>query len=180
MHIIATDTLGLPERPVRRATGIRPFVRIPLRIDKQHQQIQYVPDDKYQGDYVYEGRSMSRFETVTVFHGTRLSSLVHSTRDWQGEDLGRGILHQQRLVYGSCTHGNKSGCNFHTDGSWTFDGSSGWVQLECDVTSTSKLKGGAEGRYCVRGPRNEICLKAILRALWVPYDEIPAMVYFTG
>ena len=89
MHIIQTDTLGLPEVPVRRATGNRRFVRILLRIDKQHEQIHYVPHDKYRGDYVYEGRHMRPFETVTVFQGTCLSSLVHSTRDWGGGKPGQ-------------------------------------------------------------------------------------------
>ena len=177
--IIDTKTLGLAEPPVRRATGNRLFVRIPLRIDKEHQQIKYVADDKWGGDYVCEGKHMGAFQTATLFHGTRLSPLVHPTLDWTGRTLGTGILHQQRLVYGICTHGGKAGCNFHTDGCWTFDGSSGWVQLKCDVTSVSKLKGGSAGRYCICGPKNEICFKAILRALWAPFDEIPAMVFFT-
>ena len=178
-NIIDTNILGLAEPPVRRATGNRLFVRIPLRVRREHEDIKYVADDPRGGGYVFEGRRMGPFQTVTVFHGTRLSSLVRPTLDWTGRALGQGILHQQRLVYGICEHDGKAGCNFHTDGCWTFDGHTGWVQLECDVTCTTKL-GGSKGRYCICGPRNEICFKAILRALWVPYDEIPPMVFLTA
>ena len=175
-QIIKLGVLCPAEVPIRRATSERMFVRIPLRIQRENQAIQF------DADYEFEGQYKRCNEPVTAYHNTPLNSLAVGTLDWAGRQLGMGILREERLVYGSGSHAGKSGCNFHTDGCWAFDGAghvTGWAQLECLCVMTSKLKGGAAGRYCVRGPVGETGLKVVLRALWVPTDECPSMVYLT-
>ena len=175
-QFIELDVLCPAEMPIRRATSERMFLRIPLRIQRENQAIQF------DADYVFENQWKRSYEPVTAYHNTPLNSLVAGTIDFACRQLGQGILRQQRLVYGPGTHGGKSGVSVNTDGCWAFDGAGkvpGWAQLECQCVMTSKLSGGASGRYCVRGPVNETCLKVVLRALWVPADEIPSMAYLT-
>ena len=107
------------------------------------------------------------------YHNTRLESLINATTSWSG-DIGSGILVDGRLRYGSCTHNGCRGVNIYSDGGYeTFAGSQGWVQLELLCLNTTKLQGGRQNRYCIRGPRGAICYKASILALWIPYDEVP-------
>ena len=177
--IINTDTLGLPELPLARLDSSRLFVRIPLRIKPENQTIHNGWEDGG-GDYSFEGRHYGAQEPVIVYHNTKLTSLVGPTQDlcspaW----IGDGILNEERLHYGTCTHGRKSGVNVHADGCWCFDGDTGWVQLECAAVCTSKLCNSWK-KYCVRGKAFAMSFKAVLRALWVPYDEIPPLIFLTG
>ena len=178
--IINTDTLGFPELPLARLDSSRPFVRIPLRIKPENQTIhsgEGAPD--FGGDYWFEGCYYRATDPVIVYHNTQLTSLVGPTQDlFSPARIGQGILKQQRLHYGTGTHAHKSGVNFHADGCWCFDGYTGWVQLECEAVCTSKLSDSWK-RYCVRGKAFAMCRKVVLRALWVPYDELPPLIFFT-
>ena len=104
-------------------------------------------------------------------------SLVRGTRSYDDKFTGNGILVDGRLHYGCCSHQGNSGVNVYSDGGLeTFHGSKGWVQLEVRCTNTTKLTGGRDKRYCVKGTAGAQCLKAALVALWVPMDEVPSMV----
>ena len=141
------------------------------------------------GAYQFEGRDYGSHEPVTVFHNTRLESLVQSTPDqndqnwnpWSHEpvQIGFGILIDQRLYYGTGTHGKRSGVNVNVDGSWTFENSTGWVALECDAVGLAKLRHSWK-KYCVQGPAYHKCFKVALKALWVPVDELPDFIFLTG
>ena len=141
------------------------------------------------GAYQFEGRDYGPHEPVTVFHNTRLESLVQSTPDqndqnwnpWSHEpvQIGSGILNDQRLYYGTCTHDKRSGVNVNVDGSWAFEYSTGWVALECDAVGTVRLRDSWK-KYCVRGPPYNKCFKVALKALWVPFDELPDFIFLTG
>ena len=165
--IILTNRLCSPGLPVRRDGQL--WLSIPLRCETSVQ-----CSDSH---YFYDGWQKDPQETVVGFHNTRLESLVKATPTWTGTPNGNGILVDGRLRYGCCTHNGCSGVNVYSDGGLeTFAGSTGWVQLEVRCTNTTKLKGGRQGRYCVRGPSGEVCNKAALAALWIIYDEVPKMV----
>ena len=109
---------------------------------------------------------------VPGFHNTKLENLVRPQEyqaSWNLPLLGRGILHDQRLRYGRCSHGGKSGVNVYSQDTGaaldSFLGCTGWVQLELRCHSLSKLRGGAAHRYCIRGPAGDVCNKAHLRSL---------------
>ena len=120
---------------------------------------------------------------VPGFHNTKLENLVRPQEyqaRWNLPLLGRGILHDQRLRYGRCSHGGKSGVNVYSQDTGaaldSFLGCTGWVQLELRCHSLSKLRGGAAHRYCITGPAGDVCNKAHLFALWVPGEEVPWML----
>ena len=120
---------------------------------------------------------------VPGFHNTKLENLVRPQEyqaSWNLPLLGRGILHDQRLRYGRCSHCGKSGVNVYSQDTGaaldSFLGCTGWVQLELRCHSLSKLRGGAAHRYCITGPAGDVCNKAHLFALWVPQEEVPWML----
>ena len=122
---------------------------------------------------MFEGTWYSRFESVKAYHNTELKHLVRGT----DEGIGTGILNDQRLRYGICSHGENIGVNVYADGGLeTFNGYKGWIQLEVMCTGTTRLKGGRAHRYCVKGKPNEICKRVSILALWVPLDELPSMI----
>ena len=132
------------------------------------------------GAYQFEGRDYGSHEPVTVFHNTKLESLVQSTPDpWSPVQIALGILNDQRLYYGTSTHRKRSGVNVNVDGSCTFENSTGWVALECDAIGTVRLRDSRK-KYCVRGPPYHKCFKVALKALWVPFDELPDFIFLTG
>ena len=167
IDIISTDRLCVPSMPVCRQG--RKWLCIPLRCETTVQSSDCT--------YCYDGCWKAPDETVVGFHNTRLESLVQSTPSWTGTPNGRGILVDGRLRYGTCSHKGNIGVNVYSDGGLdTFAGSTGWVQLELRCTNTTKLKGGAPNRYCINGPSGDICYKAAIVALWVLWDEVPAMI----
>ena len=122
---------------------------------------------------MYEGKRYSRFEPVKAYHNTKLKHLVRGT----DEGIGIGILNDQRLRYGICSHCENIGVNVYADGGLeTFNGYKGWVQLELKCIGTTRLKGGRARRYCVKGKTSEICKRVSIVALWVPRDELPSMI----
>ena len=171
LDIIGTKRLRLPNLPTVR--GGRSWLSIPLRCDL------YVAPARC--GYHFNGLWKAYDETVIGFHNTRLESLVRGTPCPYTEiPNGKGILVDGRLRYGSCTHKGNSGVNVYSDGGLeTFNGFTGWVQLEVHCTNTTKLTGGRHGRYCVNGPFGQICFKAAIVALWVPLEEVPPMVFLS-
>ena len=171
--IIQTDTLSGCSLPILRLGSTREWVRIPLRIPDIHKSL------KSDTAYMFEGRYMPADQWVVAFHNTKLEHLVRQpTWNWPQpyESPNYGILRQKRLAYGRCGHDSNVGVNVYADGGLeTFEGHQGWVQLEVRCQKTTHL-GGREQRYCICGPRDELCLYAALVALWVPKDEIPPMV----
>ena len=175
--------------PMRREESSRYWVRIPLRIDPENLHIYNdgvtFGDDNYGGSYEFENRYYGAREPVTVFHNTKLESLVQPTMDQSGENpldpvlIGEGILNEQRLYHGACTHDQRHGVNVNVDGSWMFERDRGWVALECLAVCTVKLPKTWK-KYCVRGQPYTKCFKVALKALWVPYDELPAFIFLTG
>ena len=147
----------------------RTWLSIPLRCDT---------NVEFSGSgYYYDGSYKHMQETVIGFHNTRLERLVEATKSWTGDPMGNGILVDGRLRYGCCTHSRPSGVNVFSDGGLeTFNGSTGWVQLEVCCTNTVRLRGGRIHPYCVPGTYGEVCEKAALVALWIPNDEVPPMV----
>ena len=143
------------------------------------------PEPKWGGNYQFENRWYGAREPVTVFHNTKLESLVQSTPDRSGLNpyapvhIGSGILNEQRLYYGACTHDRKHGVNVNVDGSWAFENSTGWVALECLAVCTVRLP-NCWKKYCVRGVPYHKSYKVALQALWIPYDELPAFIFLTG
>ena len=152
----------------------RSWLSIPLRCDLDVQ-----PADCY---YRYDDVWKAPKETVIGYHNTTLESLVSGTRcRYTTITNGNGILVDGRLRYGSCTHHGNSGVNVYSDGGLeTFNGFTGWVQLEVRCTNTTHLRGkGRHKRYCVRGPSGQTCFKAAIVALWVPLEEVPPMVFLS-
>ena len=132
----------------------------------------------YEG-YWFEGQWHEPGQTVVAYHNTRLTSLVSST-EVCGEHIGNGILNDGRLMYGVCTHLRNSGVNVYADGGLeTFGDSTGWCQLEVDCSQTKRLQGGRGARYCIRGEGGTLCRKVALRALWVPFAEIPWPIFLS-
>ena len=163
--IIATETLCSPTF-VERTSGW--WARLPLRCPGSLQAAET--------HYSYSGLWHEPRSCVVGFHNTRLESLVRTTTMW-GFMVGNGILNDRRLAYGHSTHDGNSGVNIYSDGGLeTFAGSKNWVQIEVECNSTKTLRGGRPNRYCIRGPGGDICMKAYLRALWVPLDELPCIV----
>ena len=175
IDIINTDTLGIPEKPVERPKSSKMWVRIPLRTSEANQ-VMHWKDDGYK----YESMWYEHNEAVVGFHNTPLAALTTPTVDWTGVEHGTGILKDQRLMYGKCEHNGLHGVNVYADGGCeTFVGS-GWVSLEVRCSGTTRLRGRREGRYCVCGPSAETCMNAVLLALWVPFEELPPLVFLTG
>ena len=169
LDIIGTKRLCLPNTPTVREG--RSWLSIPLRCDLDVQDA-----DCY---YLYDDVWKAPQETVIGYHNTTLESLVRGTPcRYTTITNGNGILVDGRLRYGSCTHQGNSGVNVYSDGGLeTFNGFTGWVQLEVRCTNTTHLKGkGRHKRYCVRGPSGQTCFKAAIVALWVPLEEVPPMV----
>ena len=184
-RIIETDTLCSPSSLLRRfprkppvlwwdsvsesdpEASPFPWIRIPLRCVSD-----VCPSDC---TYAYEGESKEKNQIVTGFHNTRLESLVQATAGGHGEE--KGILVDKRLRFGKGRHRGNSGVNVYADGGLeTFGGCPGWCSLELTCVNTTSLKGGRAHRYCVNGPFGEICYKVAIKALWVPWDEVPAVV----
>ena len=169
--IISTARLCSPSKPVFREG--RTWLSCPLRFDTDV--------ECSNCDYFYNGFWKNSHESVIGYHNTRLESLIRATPLWSGMQIGSGILVDGRLRYGCCTHNGCSGVNIYSDGGYeTFAGSQGWVQLEVRCANTKKLQGGRPNRYCIRGTNGEVCDKATLLALWVPYDEIPSRFALTS
>ena len=184
-RIIETDTLCSPSLLLRRfprkppvlwwdsvsesdpEASPFPWIRIPLRCDRD-----VCPSDC---TYAYEGESKEKNQIVTGFHNTRLESLVQATAGGHAEE--KGILVDKRLRFGKGRHRGNSGVNVYADGGLeTFGGCPGWCSLEVACVHATSLKGGRTHRYCVNGPFGEICYKVAIKALWVPWDEVPAVV----
>ena len=167
IDIISTARLCSPRTPVVREGRV--WLCIPLRLET---------DVRCSNcHYCYDGCWKASHETVIGYHNTRLESLVAPTPQWNGMNNGSGILVDGRLQCGCCTHNGLSGVNVYSDGGHeTFAASKGWVQLEVRCTNTTKLQGGRPNRYCIRGENGEVCYKAALLALWIPYDEVPSIV----
>ena len=143
-------------------------MRFPLRISGGNRDVATCDIN-----WAFEGRALGPRDTVIAFHNTQLASLVHPSI----HGFGLGILMEQRFRFGICTHNGNAGVNVYADGGIeTFGSSSGWVSLEVECCNTTALRGGRPGRYCVRGPGGDICRKVALRALWVPYEEVPDMM----
>ena len=174
--IINTYTLSCPTL-YRREDG-KDWARIPLRI-----QIKNLYLAESDNGWEYCGILQRPGDSVIAYHNTPLKSLVEPTLAWTGEPIGNGILVDERLRFGICTHGGCSGVNLYSDGGLqTFHSltTPGWVQLEVACCNTTKLKGGGCGkRYCIRGPGFATCDKAVLRALWVPLRELPSLVWLS-
>ena len=168
--IINTNTLGGVSFHIR-ADGME-WARIRLRTRPEHQVL--ASSDYWE----FDGRTYGPGEFCVAYHNTRVEHLVHPATAWTGETIGNGILIDQRLCFGICAHGPHSGVNVYKDGGLeTFSASNpGWVQLEVDCCCTTKLKGGRINRYCVKGPRLQTCKKAVIRALWVPIEELPVLL----
>ena len=170
--IISTNRLCSPRLPVVRWSRVasgREWQCIPLRCE--------TGVDSSDCVYHYENRCKAPQETVTAYHNTRLESLIRPTQCWDGGEIGNGILVDGRFRYGCETYEGHRGVNIYSDGGLeTFEGATGWVQLEVRCTNTTKLKGGREHRYCICGPRGKICYKAALVALGVPLEEVPPIV----
>ena len=176
VDIIQSNTLSKCSLPMRRTGSTREWIRIPLRIAAVHLELQS------DTDFVFEGLSVPADHYVVAYHNTKLEHLVNPPT-WNWPDPGPpspnyGILRQMRLAYGRCSHNANVGVNVYADGGLeTFEGTQGWVQLEVLCQKTTRLGGrGREHRYCMCGPSDELCLYAALEALWVPKDELPAMV----
>ena len=168
VDIIDTGRLRAMTRHLR--SDGREWGRFQLGVASEHQ----CHADEFSGGYCFEGHSLAPTDFVAAFHNTRLESLVSGTALHWPEHclLGNGILRDQRLLYGSCTHNRCSGVNIYADPALeTFAGSVGWVQLEVWVRFTTKLRGGRSSRYCVRGPVGEWCKHAL-----VPLEEIPLIL----
>ena len=183
IDIISTSRLCSPSSPVVREG--RTWLSIPLRFETDVQSkgaavgaVRFETDVQCSDcDYCYDGCWKASQETVIGFHNTRLESLVTATPSWAGIPNGSGILVDGRLRYGCSTHNGRSGVNVYSDGGCeTFENSKGWVQLEVKCTNTTKLQGGRSNRYCICGPYGEVCYKAALVALWIPYDDVPSIV----
>ena len=167
IDIISTARLCSPSRPVVR--GGRTWLSIPLRAETDV--------ECSNCHYCYNGCWKASHETVIGYHNTQLDSLVTATPLWNGIRNGSGILVDGRLRYGSSTHNGLSGVNIYSDGGYeTFADCKGWVQLEVRCSNTTKLHGGRENRYCIRGKKEDVCYKAALLALWIPYDEVPSII----
>ena len=168
IDIISTRRLCSPVRVFRKD---RWWLSFPLRFDNRVQAVQ-CSDNAYK----YEGIDKGPCEDVIGFRNTTLKSLVRGTHiSWWGT-IGEGILVESRLRYGVCTHDGNSGVNVYSDGGLdTFKGHTGWVSLQVKCTNTKKLNGGADNRYCINGPKNDICYKAVLMNLLVPEEEVPLM-----
>ena len=167
--IINTCLLSRPDGvPIQREGSSRWWVRMPLRLGTRVMPVL--------GEYMFEGKTYSRYEPVVAYHNTQLKHLVSGTK----EGIGNGILKDRRLRYGRLSHGTCIGVNVYGDGGLeTFEGHTGWIQLEVLCTGTTKLKRGRADRYCVKGPTNGICDNVSIRALWVPYDELPPLVFLS-
>ena len=145
------------------------WVRFPLRL--QHEELL-----AHDAHFVFEGRTYAPHQAILGYHDAPLECLVRPNVTGHGN----GILIDQFLRFGTNTHGVKSGVNMYADGGCeTFEGDNAWVGLEVWATGTSKLCSGRAGRYCVRGPGGDRCRKVLLKALWVPLDEVPPCVLLT-
>ena len=122
------------------------------------------------GEWRQPGQSAGPF-----YHNTSFSSLISSN---DCAPNSSGIMYEG-LRYGVCTHGKCRGVNFYTDGGLeTFAGSTGWVQLEINVTKATKIKSGRAHRYCIIGPPGEKCSFVSLSALLIPFEEVPVALRF--
>ena len=147
----------------------RMWARFPLRCDP------YV--EKSNCCYKYEGQWKNPHETVVAYHNTYLERLVSPTRCLDGSNIGKGILLDGRLRYGDQRHGGCGGVHVYSDGGLeTFNGNTGRVQLEVHCTNTMELKRGRRNRYCINGPKGEICEKASIVAIWILHGEVPPIL----
>ena len=126
-----------------------------------------------------------------VFHNTQLKNLLQGNACTSHES--GGIVRDGGLSWGTCTHNGKSGVNYNTGtngGAWTFNGvpatsaEETWIALECHVTASSKLKGGATQRYCItRAGREDkygpVCPFIGIRAILMPLHDVPNCVRLT-
>ena len=161
--IIETDTLCSPSSPFTRTGANYLWVSFQLRC----------PPDVEQADqsYFYESVQRKPTETVIGYHNTKLQSLVKETRVSTDQRVGNGILKDGRLRYGHRSHG---GLIVYSDGGLeTFDDSLESVQLELKCTNTMRVKGSRNNRYCVCGTAGDICKKAALLRLLVPFPMVP-------
>ena len=170
--IIDTGVLSHCSTPVPRG-GIL-WVRIPLRMPEAHRQL-----ESGNNQWNFEGRTYSSDEWVLAYHNCHVESLVRSTDCW-GNELGRGILIDGRLRYGYSSHKRNIGVNVYADGGLeTFKPQwPGWVQLEVECNSTTKLQSGRGHRYCVKGASGELCMKVRLCTLWVLVYELPPIIQY--
>ena len=147
----------------------RMWARFPLRCDPYVEQSNCC--------YKYEGQWRTPHETVVAYHNTYLERLVSPTRYLDGSSIGEGILFDGRLRYGDQCHGGSCGVHVFSDGGLeTFIGNTGWVQLEVHCTNTMELKRGRRNRYCINGPKGEICEKASIVAIWILHGEVPPIL----
>ena len=166
--IISTNTLSRCSLPQQRIGSAEQWVRIPLRLE--HHRV-LGPSDC---NFLYNGQWHGQSAGVLGFHNTRLSSLVGPSVG----GMGNGILVDRRLRYGECSHNSKIGVNVYSDGGVeTFSGHIGWVSLEVHCCNTTRLNSGRPNRYCIRGSTGDLCMKAVLVALWVPLQECPSVVF---
>ena len=116
----------------------RLWVCIPLRMPEQHSWL-----EQAHCYWDYEGKTYSCKERAVAYHHCHIHSLVSSTNCW-GTWLGRGILVDGRLRYGYCFHHKQKGLHLYAAGGLeTFEPRyPGWVQLEAECNSTTKLKTG--------------------------------------
>ena len=129
---------------------------------------------------MYGGATHSPGDRCVGYHNTKLENLIQPFTPWTQTSIGNGILKDGRLCFGVCTHHGNSGVNVYSDGGYeTFQGSVDWVQLEAEVCDTTRLRDGRINRYCVRGPAYEICDKVVLKALWIPFDQLPGIVWLS-
>ena len=108
---------------------------------------------------------------ATGWHITRVSNLVAKNVDTLNAiPASNGILVDNGLRYGSCTHNGNSGVNFFTYFP-TDMLSTGYVALKVDAIHCTKLKGGSACRLCSRGPAGEIATTVAVRSVVFLWDD---------
>jgi hypothetical protein len=167
--IVNTSTLSIVSRPQSRIGSTRSWIRIPLRLPDNDRAL--APSDC---DFGYGGTMHRYCDRVLGWHNCPLGSLVKPSFG----RIGCGILVDRRLRFGENSHNGNIGVYLYSDGGVdTFEYTRGWVSLEIMACNTTRLRGGRVNRYCVNGPTGVACMKAVLNALWVPFDELPSLVF---
>ena len=111
----------------------------------------------------------------TMWHTTKLAYLVQQSDTCTGS---KGILNDGFLRYGSCTHNGRSGVFSYSYAPYRwFTAHDQWCCLKLDcIPYFSHLKGGARGRYCIRGPEGEPCTVVQPVELLIMHCDVPEFV----
>ena len=121
-----------------------------MEVEKQQTQAYSVEDDNGKTHNLAEA-------TCRMWHFTDIQHLTGPCQPTWRPEYGNGILIDKFMRYGVCTHQNCTGVNVYAyfPSQW-FSSGDEWcvVTLEC-LPYMTKLKGGAKGRYCIRGKETE-------------------------